>query len=178
MLELQELEPTCADVQYEIAESYRLDGECSKALFYYNESLKIDNDFAPGYLGLARAPGAEPGANVLPLLELAQQADWATVTSTSSGPTSTSAAMISTARCPTCSKPSGSCRTPPAGAARVCACLLATGQLSALAASRAPTRTQRGRRAYKIDRTLLPAYLYLGRGYIETGVYENAESRR
>ena len=74
MLEVQQLEPTAGDVQYEIAERYRLAGECSKALFYYNESLKIDDDFAPGYLGLARARlCSEPGANVLPLLELAQE---------------------------------------------------------------------------------------------------------
>jgi tetratricopeptide (TPR) repeat protein len=55
MLKVQEMEPTAADVQYLVAEKFRIEGACSRALFYYNEALKIDSAFAPGYLGLARA---------------------------------------------------------------------------------------------------------------------------
>ncbi|MBI3737923.1 MAG: tetratricopeptide repeat protein, partial [Chloroflexi bacterium] len=51
-------------------------GECRTALEYYNDSLKIDNTFAPGYLGLARARiCADPGADTTALYDLALQAD-------------------------------------------------------------------------------------------------------
>jgi tetratricopeptide (TPR) repeat protein len=60
-------EPTSADVPYYIAEAYRFKGNCPAALTFYNNALKIDDTFAPAYLGLARMrlcidPGADPSA--------------------------------------------------------------------------------------------------------------------
>ncbi len=60
-------EPTSADVPYYIAEAYRFKGDCRSALEYYNNALKINDQFAPAYLGLARAstcidPSKDPSA--------------------------------------------------------------------------------------------------------------------
>ncbi|MBI3739282.1 MAG: hypothetical protein HY258_09585, partial [Chloroflexi bacterium] len=76
MKQIMQAEPNAADVPYYIAEAYRFKGECRTALEYYNDSLKIDNTFAPGYLGLARARiCADPGADTTALYDLALQAD-------------------------------------------------------------------------------------------------------
>jgi tetratricopeptide (TPR) repeat protein len=76
MEQIQKAEPQAPDIAYQIAEVYRAQGDCNKAFFYYNESLKVDNKFAPGYLGLARARlCTEPGADTLKLYEAAIQDD-------------------------------------------------------------------------------------------------------
>jgi tetratricopeptide (TPR) repeat protein len=49
------LEPTSADVPYLIGEAYRFKGDSDNALKFYNDALKIDPNFGPPYLGLARA---------------------------------------------------------------------------------------------------------------------------
>ncbi len=76
MEQIQSAEPTAADVPYYIGEAYRQEGQCRTALNYYNQSLKIDEQFAPGYLGLARARlCSDPGADVSQLLDMAVQTD-------------------------------------------------------------------------------------------------------
>ena len=52
---LQPLEPDAADIPYYIGEAYRFKGEGNSAIRYYNDALDIDDNFAPAYLGLARA---------------------------------------------------------------------------------------------------------------------------
>lgn len=76
MKQIAQAEPQSADVLYYLGEAYRFQGDCRTALEYYNNSLKIDNNFAPGYLGLARSRLCiEPGADTTPLYDLALQAD-------------------------------------------------------------------------------------------------------
>ena len=76
MNQLATLEPKAPDVLYNIGEAYRFKGDCRTALDYYNNSLKINNKFAPGYLGLARARICiDPGANTTQLYDLALQYD-------------------------------------------------------------------------------------------------------
>jgi tetratricopeptide (TPR) repeat protein len=55
MKEIAKLEPESADPYYFIGEAYRFKGDFRKALEAYNQSLKINSQFGPGYLGLARA---------------------------------------------------------------------------------------------------------------------------
>ena len=49
------LEPKSADIYYLIGDAYRFKGDSSNALKSYNDALKIDPNFGPPYLGLARA---------------------------------------------------------------------------------------------------------------------------
>lgn len=51
---IRQAEPESADVVYYIGEAYRFKGETSNALKAYNDALKLDPDFGPPYLGLAR----------------------------------------------------------------------------------------------------------------------------
>jgi tetratricopeptide (TPR) repeat protein len=55
MKEIARLEPESADPYYFIGEAYRFKGDFRKALESYNQALKINSQFGPGYLGLARA---------------------------------------------------------------------------------------------------------------------------
>lgn len=76
MEQIQKDEPEAADVPYYIGEAYRFQGNCRTALNYYNQSLQVDNAFAPGYVGLARARICiDPGADTTQLYDLAIQAD-------------------------------------------------------------------------------------------------------
>ena len=76
MEQIQQAEPTAADVPYYIAEAYRLNGDCRSALNYYSQSLQVDDQFAPGYLGLARSRLCiDPGADTTQLYDAAIQAD-------------------------------------------------------------------------------------------------------
>jgi tetratricopeptide (TPR) repeat protein len=76
MEKIQTLEPGAADIPYQIGETDRMNGDCAKALFYYNESLKVDTTFAPGYLGMARSRLCmEPGADTTKLYAAALQYD-------------------------------------------------------------------------------------------------------
>jgi tetratricopeptide (TPR) repeat protein len=59
------LEPNSADIPYLIGEAYRFKGDADNALKSYNDALKIDSNFGPPYLGLARARLLDdPNANV------------------------------------------------------------------------------------------------------------------
>jgi tetratricopeptide (TPR) repeat protein len=46
-------EPKAADAYFYIGESYRMQGEYSKAHDYYQGAINVNHDFAPGYLGRA-----------------------------------------------------------------------------------------------------------------------------
>ncbi len=48
------LEPKAADIHYYVGEGYRMKGESKNAKDAYNDALKVDPNFAPAYLGLAR----------------------------------------------------------------------------------------------------------------------------
>ncbi|GAB4545588.1 MAG: hypothetical protein Fur002_19810 [Anaerolineales bacterium] len=70
------MEPTAADVPYLIGEAYRIQGKSGNAIKAYNNSLKIDENFAPAYLGLARARFmSEPKADLLFLYDEALDKD-------------------------------------------------------------------------------------------------------
>lgn len=70
------LEPDAADVPYMIGDAYRFKGDANSALDFYNEALKINEDFGPAYLGLARARLLDdPKANVDALFEQAIELD-------------------------------------------------------------------------------------------------------
>ena len=55
MQQIEVLEPTAADIPYDIGEAYRFQGDYKDALDQYTVSLRIEQNFAPAYLGMARA---------------------------------------------------------------------------------------------------------------------------
>jgi tetratricopeptide (TPR) repeat protein len=68
--EVLKLDPNLISAYYYLGESYRLKGDVLRAQQYYNEAVNRQPDFAPAYLGLARAQQViNPNANVLPLLD-------------------------------------------------------------------------------------------------------------
>jgi tetratricopeptide (TPR) repeat protein len=76
MQQIEELEPNAADVPYDIGEAYRFQGDYKDALDAYTASLKINPNFAPAYLGMARVNLAEnPGADITTMLNTAIQDD-------------------------------------------------------------------------------------------------------
>ncbi|MBE3038731.1 MAG: tetratricopeptide repeat protein [Chloroflexi bacterium] len=48
------LEPNSVDLYYHLGESYRLQGSYNEAIRTFNQVIKLQSDFAPGYLGLGR----------------------------------------------------------------------------------------------------------------------------
>ncbi len=76
MEEIARLEPEAADPYYYIGEAYRFKGNYRKALDAYNQALKVDSQFGPAYLGLARARlMQDPNANITALLDEALKRD-------------------------------------------------------------------------------------------------------
>ncbi len=76
MQQIESLEPTAADVPYDIGEAYRLQGDYQDALDAYTVSLHINPNFAPAYLGLARTNLLrDPNTDVTSLLSTAIQDD-------------------------------------------------------------------------------------------------------
>ena len=70
------LEPESADVYYLIGDAYRFKGDWEGASEAYNEALKIDENFGPAYLGLARAKLLDnPKAEVDKLFDQALELD-------------------------------------------------------------------------------------------------------
>jgi tetratricopeptide (TPR) repeat protein len=70
------LEPKSADIYYLIGDAYRFKGDANSALTAYNDALKIDPNFGPPYLGLARARLLDnPNANVEYLFDEAIKRD-------------------------------------------------------------------------------------------------------
>jgi tetratricopeptide (TPR) repeat protein len=160
-------EPTAADVPYYIGEAYRFKGQCSTALTYYNNSLKIDSKFAPGYLGLARARICmDKGANTTQLYDLALQYD------PNYGEVYLDRANFNLVRkdfnaaLPDLEKASG--LMPDSALVEVSfaqAYLLQGNNTKALEAAQ---------KANSIDLTLLSSYYYLGAAFIANGQYQDA----
>jgi len=76
MQEIAQNEPEAADPYYYIGEAYRFKGDHRKAMEAYNQALKIDPQFGPAYLGLARTRlMQDPNANVTMLLDEALKRD-------------------------------------------------------------------------------------------------------
>lgn len=69
-------EPNSPDIHYLIGEAYRFKGEATNALNAYGESLRIDPNFAPPYLGQARVRlQSNPNFNARSLLDSAIRLD-------------------------------------------------------------------------------------------------------
>jgi tetratricopeptide (TPR) repeat protein len=70
------LEPNSTDIYFYIGEAYRLKGDFQSALEAYEETLELDPNFAPAYLGRVRINLIiNPKANVKPDLDEAIKAD-------------------------------------------------------------------------------------------------------
>ncbi len=76
MQQASEVDPQAADIPYAIGEINRLSGDFDAALAAYDESLDINANFAPAYLGRARVQKAlNPGANIAKDLQTAIEKD-------------------------------------------------------------------------------------------------------
>ncbi|MFZ1040932.1 MAG: tetratricopeptide repeat protein [Anaerolineales bacterium] len=76
MQQIEVLEPTAADIPYDIGEAYRFQGDFKDALDAYTASLRIDQNFAPAYLGMARANLLrDPNTDITSLLGIAIKDD-------------------------------------------------------------------------------------------------------
>lgn len=76
MKQIQKIEPQAPDVVYYIGEGYRFKGLYKDAIDAYAQALKLDPNFGPAYLGLARARLIQdPNADVTQLFDAAQNAD-------------------------------------------------------------------------------------------------------
>jgi thioredoxin-like negative regulator of GroEL len=76
MQQAAEVEPEAPDIPYYIGESYLQEGEYQLALDAYNQSIQMDSNFAPAYLGRARANQLlNPSTDVKRDLDLAIQND-------------------------------------------------------------------------------------------------------
>ena len=70
MLEVIKLEPEAADTYYYLGEVYRLKGDYGNALQAYQGAIEKNQEFGPGYVGMARARlASDPNADVLSLLD-------------------------------------------------------------------------------------------------------------
>jgi len=167
MEQIQKAEPNAADVPYYIGEAYRFKGDCRTALNYYNQSLQVDENFAPGYVGLARARICmDSGADTTQLYDLAVQADPSYPQTYLDRANYYLLRRDANAALPDLQKAEqllpGSALVQ-LGYAQ--AFLLIGNNTSGLAAAQ---------KANKIDGTLLPAYLLLGYGYSAQEQYEDA----
>ena len=71
MLQVSTVEPDAADVDYYIGEANRFQKDYTSAASYYNRAIAANPNFAPAYLGRARAKLAlDPTARVEPLADL------------------------------------------------------------------------------------------------------------
>ncbi len=167
MNEIATVEPNSADVPFYIGEAYRFKDECQTALAYYSESVKLNPQFAPGYLGLARARICmDSGADTSQLYGLALQSD------PNYGEAYLDRANFNLLRkdfnsaLPDLTK-AGSLMPDSAlvQLALAQAYLLGGDNVNALAAAQ---------KANSIDLTLLPAYYYLGSAYLANRQYPEA----
>lgn len=75
-LQLATVEPGSVDALYFAGEARRLAKRYNEALTFYNDAIRINPNYAPSYLGKARANlGLNPNRNVLPDLDKAIAAD-------------------------------------------------------------------------------------------------------
>lgn len=58
MKQASQTEPDSADIQYFLGEAYLLSGEPENSLFAYEKAIELNKNFAPAYLGRARAMSA------------------------------------------------------------------------------------------------------------------------
>jgi tetratricopeptide (TPR) repeat protein len=71
-LQLATVEPGSVDALYFAGEARRLAKRYNEALTFYNEAIRVNPNYAPSYLGKARANlGQNPNRNVLPDLDKA-----------------------------------------------------------------------------------------------------------
>jgi tetratricopeptide (TPR) repeat protein len=167
MQQIQQVEPTAADVPYLLGEGYRAKGDCRTALDWYNNSLKVDTAFAPGYLGLARARLCiDPGADITQLYDLAIQAD------PNYGEAYLDRANFSLAKndfkdaLPDLQQ---------AGRLMPDSALVQLGYAQAyLLQGNNAKALESAKKANSIDLTLLPSYYYLARAYVNAGRYADA----
>ena len=160
-------EPVAADVPYFIGEAYRFKGECSTALNYYNNALKIDSQFAPAYLGLARARICmDRGANTTALYDLALQYD------PNYGEVYLDRANYNLVRkdfnaaLPDLEKASGLMPDSALVPVAFAQAYLLQGNI--------PKALEAAKKANSIDLTLLPSSYYLGAAYLANGQYQDA----
>ena len=167
MNEIARAEPNSADVLFYIGEAYRFKSQCRDALDAYSASLKIDVNFAPAYLGLARSRDCiDPGADVTQIYALAIKAD------PNYGDTYLDRANYYIQRKdPRTALPdikAAEQRLPNNALVQLAyaqAYMLNNDTARALAAAE---------KANQIDVTLLPAYYYLGQAFILDGQYSEA----
>ncbi|GAB4485153.1 MAG: hypothetical protein Fur0016_09830 [Anaerolineales bacterium] len=75
-LQLATVEPGSVDALYFAGEARRLAKRYGEALTFYNEAIRVNPNYAPSYLGKARANlGLNPNRNVLPDLDKAIASD-------------------------------------------------------------------------------------------------------
>ncbi len=167
MEQVQKDEPNAADVPYYIAEAYRSKGDCRTALNYYNQSLQVDNAFAPGYVGLARARICiDPGADTTQLYDLAIQAD-----------PNYPQAYLDRANYNLVRRDPKAALPDLLKAEQLMpdSALVQLGYAQAYLLNDDTTRgLAAAQKANNIDKTLLPAYLLLGYGYSAEGQYADA----
>jgi tetratricopeptide (TPR) repeat protein len=160
-------EPNSANVPFYIGEAYRLKGDCRTALTYYNNSLKVDDKFAPAYLGLARARLCiDDGADPTDLYKLALQYDPAYGEVYLDRANNSLKRKDFKAALPDLAKASGI--MPESALVQLGfaeAYLLQGDNVKALAAAQ---------KANSIDLTLLPSFYYLGEALVENGQYQDA----
>jgi tetratricopeptide (TPR) repeat protein len=72
----EQTDPKSPDIAYYVGELYRQQGEMEKALEAYNQAISLDPNFAPAYVGRARASlGLNPEAEVTADLDMAIETD-------------------------------------------------------------------------------------------------------
>jgi len=72
----RDVEPNAADIYFHLGEAYRMLGEYSPALASFEQAIEADPGFGPGYLGRARARlGLDPEADVGEDLTMAIERD-------------------------------------------------------------------------------------------------------
>ncbi len=164
---IESLEPNAPDIPYYIGEGYRLEGDFQSAFDAYTQALHIDPNFAPAYLGLARARLLQDAnANVTQLLDTAIQDDpnygdayleRASYYLNHDQPDQALADLDTAAR------------------------LMPDSALVQLGYARTylmlddlDKALQAAQKANQIDLTLLPAYSILGDLYVENGQYQQA----
>ncbi len=167
MIGITTTEPQAADVPYFIGEAYRFKGDCSSALNYYNNSLKIDSRFAPAYLGLARARICmDRGADTTQLYDLALQYD------PNYGEVYLDRANYNLVRkdfntaLPDLEKASGLMPDSALVQVAFAEAYLLQGNI--------PKALEAAQKANTTDLTLLSSYYYLGAAYIANGQYQDA----
>ena len=167
MQQIEAFEPTAADIPYDIGEVYRLQGDYKDALDAYTASLHIDPNFAPAYLGMARANLLRnPNTDITQLLSVALQDD------PNYGEIYLERANYYLYH----NQPDLALNDLDAAKKRMPnSALVQLGYARAyLAQGNAEKGLASAQQANQIDLTLLPAYLVLGQAYVANAQYSDA----